>query len=167
MWRGRQGRINWEIWIDIYGLCYVVLRCSVTSDSLQSLALYPPGSFVHRDSPGKNIGVGCHALLQRIFPTQGSNRSLPHCRQILYCLRHQGSPWILEWVVCPFSRGTFWPRNQNRVSCILGGFSTSWATRECLLSAYCLPVTALRTLQILPHLILKTAPHARFYYCLF
>ena len=39
----------------------------------------PPGSSVHGDSPGKNIGVGCHALLQGIFPIQGSN---PH----LLCL---------------------------------------------------------------------------------
>ena len=35
---------------------------------------------VHRDSPGKNTGVGCHALLQGIFPTQGSNPGLLHCR---------------------------------------------------------------------------------------
>ena len=35
------------------------------------------------DSPGKNTGVGCHFLLQRIFPTQGSNPGLPHCRQTL------------------------------------------------------------------------------------
>ena len=51
-----------------------------------------PGSSVHGDSPGKNTGVGCHALLQGIFPTQGLNPSLPHCRQILYLLSHQGSP---------------------------------------------------------------------------
>ena len=51
----------------------------------------PPGSSVHGDSPGKNTGVGCHALLQGIFPTQGSNPDLPHCR-CLYCLSHQGSP---------------------------------------------------------------------------
>ena len=38
----------------------------------------PPGSSVHGDSPGKNSGVGCHALLQGIFPTQGSN-SYPLC----------------------------------------------------------------------------------------
>ena len=44
------------------------------------------------DSPGKNTGVGCHALLQGIFLTQGSNLGLPHCRQILYRLSHQGSP---------------------------------------------------------------------------
>ena len=36
------------------------------------------------DSPGKNTGVGCHFLLQRIFPTQGSNPHLLHCRQILH-----------------------------------------------------------------------------------
>ena len=36
----------------------------------------PQGSSFHRDSPGKNIGVGCHALLQGIFPTQGSNPCL-------------------------------------------------------------------------------------------
>ena len=42
------------------------------------------GSFVHVDSPGKNTGVGSHALLQWIFPTPGSNPGLPHCRQILY-----------------------------------------------------------------------------------
>ena len=44
----------------------------------------PPGSSVHGGSPGKNTGVGCHALLQGIFPTQGLNPGLLHCRQILY-----------------------------------------------------------------------------------
>ena len=43
------------------------------------------------DSPGKNTGVGCHFLLQGIFPTQGSNPGLPHYRQTLYRLNHQGS----------------------------------------------------------------------------
>ena len=52
----------------------------------------PPGSSVHWDSPGKNTGVGCHTLLQGIFPTQGSNPGLPHCWWILYHLSHQGSP---------------------------------------------------------------------------
>ena len=41
----------------------------------------PPGSFVHGDSPGKNTGVGCHALLQGIFLTQRSN---PHLLHLLY-----------------------------------------------------------------------------------
>ena len=50
------------------------------------------GSSVHRESPGKNIGVGCHALLQGIFPTWELNWGLLHCRQILYQLSYQGSP---------------------------------------------------------------------------
>ena len=52
----------------------------------------PPGSSIHGDSPGKNTGVVCHALLQGIFPTQESNPGFPHCRLILYHLSHQGSP---------------------------------------------------------------------------
>ena len=43
----------------------------------------PPGSSVHGDSPGKNTGVDCHALLEGIFPTQESNPGLPHDRQTL------------------------------------------------------------------------------------
>ena len=52
----------------------------------------PPGSSVHGGSPGKNTGVGCHALLQEILPIQGSNPGLPHCRWILHGLSHQRSP---------------------------------------------------------------------------
>ena len=43
-----------------------------------------PGFSVHGDFSGKNIVVGCHSLLQRIFPTQGWNLGLLHCRQILF-----------------------------------------------------------------------------------
>ena len=43
-----------------------------------------PDSSVHGDSSGKNTGVGCNALLQGIFLTQGSNLGLMHCRWILY-----------------------------------------------------------------------------------
>ena len=42
--------------------------------------------------PSKNTGVGGHFLLQGIFPIQGSNLGLPHCRQTLYHLSHQGNP---------------------------------------------------------------------------
>ena len=52
----------------------------------------PPGSFVHGNSPGKNTGVDCHALLQVIFLIQGLDPGLPHCRPILYSLSHQGRP---------------------------------------------------------------------------
>ena len=55
-----------------------------------------PGSSVHGDSPGKNTGVGCHDLLQGIFPTQESNQGLLHCRQIPYQLSYWGSPFLLS-----------------------------------------------------------------------
>ena len=61
----------------------------------------PPGCSIHGDSPGKNTGLGCHALLQGILPTQGSNPGLPHCGWILCQLSHQGNPRILERVACP------------------------------------------------------------------
>ena len=51
-----------------------------------------PGFSIHGDSSSKNTGMGCHALLQGIFPNQGLNPGLLHCRRILYCLSHQGSP---------------------------------------------------------------------------
>ena len=66
----------------------------------------PPGSSVRGDSPSKKMGVGCHALLQGIFPTQGSNPGLPHFRQILYCLSHQGSP--CTFVAITKNKGTPW-----------------------------------------------------------
>ena len=84
----------------------------------------------HGDSPGKNTGVSCHDFLQGIFPAQGSNPGISHCRRILYWLSHEGSPRILEWVAYPFSRGSSWPKNWTGVSCIAGGFFTSWDTRK-------------------------------------
>ena len=48
------------------------------------------------NSPGKNTGVGSHSLLQGIFLIHGLNPCLLHCRQILYCLDHQGSPSLEE-----------------------------------------------------------------------
>ena len=90
----------------------------------------PPSSSVHEDSPGKNTRVDFHALLQEIFPTQGSNPGLLHCRVILYHLSHQGNPGILKWVAYPFSKVSSWPRNRIKVSWIAGGLFTSWTTRK-------------------------------------
>ena len=78
--------------------------CSVVSDSLRPHELHSPFN-----SLGQNTGVfqywvsqkGSCFLLQGISPTQGSNPDLPHCRQILYHLSHQGSPRTLEWVAIP------------------------------------------------------------------
>ena len=67
----------------------ITQSCLTLCDPMNSS---PPDSSVHGGFPGKTTGVGCHAFLQGIFPTQGSNSGLPHCRWILYCLSHQGSP---------------------------------------------------------------------------
>ena len=75
--------------------------------------------------PGQSTGVGSLCLLQGIFPTQGSNPGLPHCRQSLYQLSHKGSPRILEWAAYPFSSRSSRPRNQTRVSRVAGRFFTS------------------------------------------
>ena len=98
------------------------------------LTLRPHGLYIYSlwNSPGQNTGVGSLSLLKGIFPTQGSNPCLPHCRLILYQLSHKGSPRILEWVACPFASRSSWPRNWTGVSCIEGGFFTNWAIREAL-----------------------------------
>ena len=56
-------------------LCLVAQSCLTLCDPMDCS---PPGSSVHGDSPGKNTGVGCHALFQGIFLTQGSNLRLLH-----------------------------------------------------------------------------------------
>ena len=85
-------------------LCSVA---SVVSDSLWPQGLSSTRLLCPWDSPGKNTGVGCHALLQGIVRTQGSNPHLlrlPHCRQILYHwatgkvpLRHGALGWTWHW----------------------------------------------------------------------
>ena len=123
-------------------LCSSGLSHSVVSDFVFLMDCSPPGFSVHGDSPGKNTGMGCHALLQGIFPTrwkgtgikarspallvdsllseppgkpmntrvgslsllqgifptQESNQGLPHCRQILYQLSYQGSPYMCVYI---------------------------------------------------------------------
>ena len=78
--------------IQAQNLCatYLVTQSCLTLGDPMDCS--PTGSSVHGDTPGKNwSGVDCHALLQGIFLTQGSNSGLPHCRQMLYRLSHQGS----------------------------------------------------------------------------
>ena len=98
-------------------------NCSIVSNSL-----WPMDCTVH--------GILQARMLEWVaFPfSRGSsqplgrlNLGLPHCRQILYQLSHQGSPRILEWVAYPFSGGSSQPRNWTRVSCIAGWFFTNWA----------------------------------------
>ena len=73
-------------------MCLVTQSCPALCEPTECS---PPGSSVHGDSPGKNTGVGCHALLQGIFLTQGSNLCclhLLHCKWILYHVATAGAP---------------------------------------------------------------------------
>ena len=89
------------------------------------------------------------SLLQGIFPTQGLDPGLPHCRWVLYQLSHHGSARKLECVAYPFSSGSSQPRNRTRVSWIVGRFFTNWATREArIIITYHIP-----TLDILIFLV--------------
>ena len=80
---------SWK-WTWLHQDCAVFLVVQLCPTLCNPMDCSLLGSSVHGDSPGKNSGVGCHALFQGIFPTQGSNPGLLHCRQILYCLSHQG-----------------------------------------------------------------------------
>ena len=69
------------------GLCCV--SRSVVPNSLRPRGLQSTRFLCPWDFPGKDTGVGCHFLLQGIFPTQGSNPGLLHCREILYQLSYK------------------------------------------------------------------------------
>ena len=84
--------------------CLVAQSCSTLCNPMDCSL---PGSSVHGDSPGKHTGVDCHALLQRIFPTQGSNPGFPHCRRILNLLSHQGGPNFLTMLYPPAQQSTW------------------------------------------------------------
>ena len=90
----------------------------------------PPGSSVRGIPQARILEWVAMPSSRGIFLTQGSNPGLPHWRQILYSLSHGGSPRILKGVPYPFSRGSSRPRNWTGVSCIIGRFFTSWATRK-------------------------------------
>ena len=68
------------------------LVASVGSNSMWLYGLQPARHLCPWDSPSKNTGVGCHALLQGIFPTQRLNSGFLHCRQILYQLSYWPNP---------------------------------------------------------------------------
>ena len=95
--------LGWTGWISLQskGLSRVfssttVWRCPTP---WQPHGLQPAGLLCPWDLPGKNTGVGCHFLLQGIFPTQRWNPSLLHCRQILYHLSYQGARENVFWDV--------------------------------------------------------------------
>ena len=78
-------KVQGRLWPETRSCQSSVVEVS-KSRSVMSQSLWPHGLYSPWTSPGQNTGVGSLFLLQRIFPTQGSNPGLPHCRQILYQL---------------------------------------------------------------------------------
>ena len=104
--------------ICIYAPCLTL--CSPVDCSL-------PGSSVHGILQGRILG--CHFLLQRIFPTQGSNLNLLHCRQILYRLNHQRSPAYMYMRVYTQKRRDFstgWQTLRGEWLWVLGTYDSSF-----------------------------------------
>ena len=117
--------------ITVLEICLInKIKSESESHSVLSNSLLPHGLYRPWNSPGQNTGVGSLSLLREIFPTQGLNPGLLHCRRILYQLSHKGSPRILDWVASPFSNGSSRPRNRTGDLCIADGFFTNWAPRE-------------------------------------
>ena len=81
-----------------YDMCVFSHR-SIMSNSLLPCGLWPTRVLCPWGSPGKNTGVGCHALCQGIFLTQGLSPGLPYCRWILYHLSYQGNPGDLIYKI--------------------------------------------------------------------
>ena len=110
-------------------LCYILNR-SVMSDSLWPHGLLPIRLLCSWGFSMQECWSGLPCPSPGVLPNP---RIKPRsCKWILYCLSHQGSPWILEWIAYPFSRGSSQPRNRTGVSCIAVGFFISCATREAL-----------------------------------
>ena len=95
----RQNTNNWVIWVEgkwEFSVSFLQLFQKKVKVAQSCPTLCIPMDYPW-DSPGQNTGVGSCSLLQGIFPTQGSNPGLQHCRQILYQLSHQGSSFSEIW----------------------------------------------------------------------
>ena len=120
----------YKIWGPLTSGLFIIFMVKVKVAQSCLTLCNPTDCTIHGTILARILEWVAYSLLQGIFPTQGLNSGLPHCRRILYQLSHQESPRTLEWVANPFSSRSSQPRNQTRVSCIAGRFFTSWATRE-------------------------------------
>ena len=101
---------------------FLTVLCSVTQSCpavCNPIDCSPPGSSAHGDFPGKNTGVGCHALLQGIFPTQGLNPGLPQCRWILYHLSHNDPSGLKKQMLFLSISFKLWLSKNTTPHCLL------------------------------------------------
>ena len=93
-------------------LCLIAQSCP----TLQPHGLHPARFLCPWRFSRQGYWSGLRCPPQGIFPAEGLNPCLQHCRMTLYHLSHQGSPRILEWKAYPFSRGSSQPRNWTGIS---------------------------------------------------
>ena len=89
-----KARFGWskKHWVLFHPLLKWSESGLVMSESVMPWTMKPVRLLCLWNSPGKNTGVGCHSLLQGLFPCQGWNLGLLHCEQILYCMSHKECP---------------------------------------------------------------------------
>ena len=93
------------------------------SHSVMLYSLWPHGLYSPWNSPGQNAGVGSCSLLQGIFPTQGSNPGLQHCRWILYQLSHKGNPFQERSCSIKLNQICWTPTNHKLCGRLLGEYT--------------------------------------------
>ena len=103
-------------------LCLVTQSCQTLCHLMD---FSPPGSSVHGDSPGKNTGAGCHALLQGIEPNLGIEPRSPTLQADSLLSEPAGKPKNTQVGSLSILQGNFLTQELNRVSCITGRFFTS------------------------------------------
>ena len=120
----RHGHVNWFGWWggkQVPGKWKWKWRAQLCSTLCDPMDCSLPHSSVHRI-----FGVGCHFLLQGIFPTQGLNPDLPHCRKLLYRLSHQGSTGR-EYLFAEFHLWVL------LIPCYIDLVNMSWPRSSCLM----------------------------------
>ena len=129
---------TWKCSIENYDtLCVCVCSCAVHTKSLSHVWLFATLWTVAHQAT-LSMGILQAGILQWVSMPSSMGSSTPRfpALQANSSLSHQKSPRILEWVAYPFSRRSSPPRNWIGVSCIAGGFFTSWATREAHIYIY-------------------------------
>ena len=115
-----------QIWCNLNFIIQVIFYmnadflssyCVSEDHSVVSHSLWPHGLYSPWNSPGQNTRMGSHSLLQGIFLTQGCNPGLPHCREILYQLSHQGS--LSSYYVPAFTCITFINLNNSMIGVLI------------------------------------------------
>ena len=102
-------------------VCVLVVQSCLTL--CNTIDYFLPGSSGPWNSLGRNTRVGSYSLLQGIFPAQGLNLDLPHCRQILYHLSHKGSPTLIKYCIIKYTKVQLLVKDECTCQCTLDAWT--------------------------------------------